>query len=78
VNGAVQGGEFPETSHPPEPEHGPFPSSEWLVGILGAVIQPSADFAFFDGTDLLQCGTGGCQLICDDRLGLAMPLQRFS
>jgi hypothetical protein len=35
-------------SHPPEPEHGPLPSSEWLVGILDAIVQPAADLALVD------------------------------
>ena len=38
VNGAVQGGELLQTSHAPEAQHRPFPSSEWLMGILGAVV----------------------------------------
>jgi hypothetical protein len=45
VNGAVEGCEFLQTSHPPEAEHGPFSSSEWLVRILHPVVQPTADIA---------------------------------
>jgi hypothetical protein len=45
VNGAVEGCEFLQTSHPPEAEHGPFSSSEWLMGILDANVQPTADIA---------------------------------
>jgi hypothetical protein len=35
-------------SHPPEAKHRPLPSSEWLVGILNAVIDPAAGFALVD------------------------------
>jgi hypothetical protein len=31
VNGGVNGGELLQTSHPPEADHSPFPSSEWQV-----------------------------------------------
>jgi hypothetical protein len=56
----------------------PLPSSKWLVRILGPVVQPPADFAFAVGTELLQCGTVGCQSIRDDRFNKAMPSKRFS
>jgi hypothetical protein len=41
VDRAVNRGEFLQTSHAPEPEHRPFSSSEWLVRILDAVVQPA-------------------------------------
>jgi hypothetical protein len=41
VDRAVDGGEFLQTSHPPELEHGPFPSSEGLVGTEG----PRSEFS---------------------------------
>jgi hypothetical protein len=69
----VDCGEFLQTSHPPEAAHGPFPSSEWLVRVLSAVVQPTADFAFVDGTELLEGGTVGCQSIRDETLGLTVP-----
>jgi hypothetical protein len=56
VKGAVKGCEILETSQPPEPEHGPVPSSEWLAGILGPVVQPSADMALADRADGFQFG----------------------
>jgi hypothetical protein len=74
----MHGSEFLETSHEPEAEHGPFSSSEWLVGILHPVVQPAADLAFGDGADLLQCGSLGCQPVCDNRFNQAMPSKRFS
>jgi hypothetical protein len=49
VDRAVNRGEFLQTSHPPEAKHRPLPSSEWLVGILDAIVQPAADLAFVDG-----------------------------
>jgi len=43
VNGAVDCGEFLQTSHPPETEHRPLSSSKWLVGILGSVVFPTTN-----------------------------------
>jgi hypothetical protein len=38
VDRAVHGGKFLQTSHLPEAEHGLFPSSERLMGVLGPVV----------------------------------------
>jgi hypothetical protein len=73
VDLAMDCDKFLQASHLPEPEHRSLPSSKWLVRVLGAVVQPTADFAFVDGTELLQCGTVGCQSILDDRVNQAMP-----
>ena len=35
-------------SHPAKAKHRPLPSSEWLVGILNAVVDPAAGFALVD------------------------------
>ncbi len=59
----------------PEPEHGPFPSSEWLVRVLGPVFQPAANIALVDRADLLQGGTLGCKPIGNETLGLTVPSQ---
>jgi len=42
MDGPVYGGEFLECSHPPEAEHRPLSSSQRLVRILGAVVDPAA------------------------------------
>ena len=76
VNRAVQG-EFLQTSHPPEAEHGPLPSSEWLVRILGAIVQPATDLARVDGAQYFERNAVGGQSIRDDRLGRAMPAKRI-
>ena len=75
VNRAVNRGEFLQTSHPSEAKHRPLPSSEWLVGVLGAVVDPAADFAPFNRTELFQGGAIRCQAIGDDALGSPMALQ---
>ncbi len=54
VDRAVNRGEFLQTSHPPEAEHRSLSSSEWLVGILDAIVQPAAGFAFVDGAQTLE------------------------
>ena len=78
VNGAVQSGELLHTSHAPQAQHRPFPSSEWLMGILGPVVQPAAGFPFAEGSKVLQGHAVGRQAIGHDRLGLAMSSKRFS
>jgi hypothetical protein len=39
VDLAMAGSVFLKTSHPPKAKHGPFSPSEWLMGVLGAVVQ---------------------------------------
>ncbi len=60
VDRAVDSGEFLQTSHPPETKHRPLPSSEWLMRVLDAVVDPAAELALVDGTDLFQSGAIGC------------------
>lgn len=45
VDSGVDGGLLLETSHPPEPQHRPFASSEWRVRILGPDFPPDRDVA---------------------------------
>jgi hypothetical protein len=47
----MDGGEFLQTSHPPEAQHRPFSSSEWLVRVLGPIVQPATRFLAMAGTD---------------------------
>ena len=42
VDGAVNGDEFLQTSHAPEPEHGSLSSSKWKVKILSPIVEPAA------------------------------------
>ena len=69
---AMDGGEFLQTSHAPEAEHRPFPSSEWLVGVLSSVVPPTASFTLVDGTQNLERSAVRSQPICHDRLSLAV------
>jgi hypothetical protein len=39
------------------------------------MVQPTADFAFVDGTALLQVGTVECKPIGDETLDLTVPSQ---
>src|SRR6056297_4363352 len=41
-DGGVDGGELLQTSHAPEPEHRPLPSSERQVRIFGPIVEPAA------------------------------------
>jgi hypothetical protein len=77
VNGAVDSGKFLQTSHPAKAKHRPLPSSEWLMRVLGAVVDPSADLALVDAPELLQSRAIGWQSIRHDRFGPAMHAQRF-
>jgi hypothetical protein len=47
----MDGGEFLQTSHPPEAQHRPFSSSEWQVRVLGPIVQPATRFLAMAGTD---------------------------
>lgn len=77
VNGAVQSGEFLQTSHLLKPEHSPLPSPEWLVRILGAVIQPAAAFTLIDRAENLHGGTIRWKPICRNDFCHTMSLQLF-
>jgi hypothetical protein len=49
MTGAVQGGNFLQTSYLPEAKHRPpLASLEWLMGILSPVVQPAVKLAFID------------------------------
>jgi hypothetical protein len=55
VDGAVEGGEFLQTSHLTKAKHRPFASSERLMGILHPVVQPASDLALFDRAQGFEC-----------------------
>ena len=54
VDRGMDGGKFLQTSHAPEPEHRPFPSSKRQVRILRPVVLPTAGFLAVSRTDHLQ------------------------
>ena len=62
--------QFLQMSDPPKAKHGTLSSSEWLVSVLGAVVQPSADFGVADGAKGFECCTVGVKPIGDETLGL--------
>ena len=53
----VDRGELLQTSHAPEPQHRPFPSSERLVGILRPVVQPAASLALVGRAERFESST---------------------
>ena len=75
VDRAVQRGKFLQTSHPPEAEHRPFPSSERLVAVLRPVVESPTCLALARRAQRLQGSPVGRQPIHDDCFGAAMPAQ---
>ena len=49
--------EFLQRSHPTETEHRPLPSSERLVRILGAIVDPAAGFLSIVDAEVLESRT---------------------
>lgn len=68
----MDGGEFLQTSHPPEAKHCSLPSSEWQVRILGSVVQPASRFLPICSTDFPTRGTVRSEPICHNHFGTAM------
>src|SRR6056297_1346059 len=76
-DGGVDGGEFLQTSHAPEPEHRPLPPSKWLVRILCPVVLPPPRFLPLDRADILQGSTIGAKFVRHEDIGPPMLLQCF-
>jgi hypothetical protein len=66
----VDGGESLKTSHAPEPEYRPFPSSERQVRILRSFVHPTTGLLPVVCSKLLQSGTVGPKSFRHDNLGL--------
>ncbi len=45
--------------------------------VLNAVVEPPARLLFFECAHFSKCGLVGCEAICDDLFGTAMPLHQF-
>ncbi len=73
----MDGGEFLQTSHTPETQHGPFSSSERQVRILDTVVEPPARLLLFAGTQASERRLMGSETICDDLFGATVPLHQF-
>ncbi len=69
VDGGVDGGERLQTSHAPQAEHRPLPSSEWQVCILSSIVEPASRLLAKSGTNLLQRSAVASELVGHDRLG---------
>ncbi len=75
VDRAVNRGEFLQTSLPPKAKHRPLSSSEWLVRILDAIVQPAADLALVDGAQTLERDPIGSKPICHDLIDLTVATE---
>jgi hypothetical protein len=49
----MDGGEFLQGANVPELRHRLFPSAEWLVQVLGPIVQPTATFLPGESADYL-------------------------
>jgi len=77
VQAGVNGSEFLQRLHLPEPQHRPLPSSERKVGILSPVVQPAANLLLRPIADVIHSRPVGAQPIGDDRLRRTVTLQRL-
>jgi hypothetical protein len=69
VGRGVNGGEFLQRSHSSEPQHGALAPSKWLMGVLGAIVQPTAGFLALGVADNLHRHTVRSKLVRDQNLG---------
>ena len=70
----MNGGEFLQTSHLPETEHGPLSSSKRQVRVLGAIVEPTEGFLSTGIANDLHGGAIGPQFVGHDNLRLAVTL----
>ncbi len=77
VDLAMDGDEFLERLRPAEFEHRRLSSSKRLVGILGSIVLPAADFPAFEITNFPHGRAVGAQPIGDDDFGTAMAPYGF-
>lgn len=74
VDGGMNGDEFPQTSHAPEPLHGSLSSSEWQVRILRPIIHPAARFLPVGIAYTLQCRAVGPEFVGDQGIRASIAL----
>ena len=77
VDGGMDGGEFLQTSHPPETLHGAFPSSERQVRILNAIVEPPASSLLFHRSYFSERRLVGSETIRDDLFSTSVSLHQF-
>jgi hypothetical protein len=70
VNGSVDSNEFLQGLHAPEADHCPLSSSEWLMRILGPIVEPEASFLFVGAANDLHSRTVGSQFVGHEDLRL--------
>ena len=80
MDGRVNSGEFLQRSHSTKPEHRAFPPSEWLVGILDAIVEPATRCLFMISCMPSSAGPRHMRRkpIGDDLIGLTIPAHQFS
>lgn len=74
----MDGGEFLRNSHPSESLHRPFSSSQWLIGILDPVDEPSAGLLVPGHTCFHEPGVIWSKSISDADIPMAKPFHRFA
>ena len=77
VDGAVYRGKFLQTSHLSEAKHGPFTSSERLVTVFSAIIQPFSDGSRVSTHQFFEGCAVGCQAVSHDCLRRTVSSKRF-
>src|SRR5665811_1942529 len=77
VHGGMNSDEPLEGRGTPEPQHGPFSSSERQVRVLGAIVQPSSRDLLPGGTEVAERRPVRPEPIRHDNPGRAMPSQGF-
>ncbi len=77
VNRTVGSGKFLQTSHPPKAKHRPLPSSEGLMRILDAIVQPAANLALVDSTQAFERRAIGSKPIRHDLFDQPVATERF-
>ena len=73
----MNGGEFLQTSHLPETEHGPLSSSKRQVRVLGAIVEPTEGFLSTGIANDLHGGAIGPQFVGHDNLRLDVTPHGF-
>src|SRR5271166_2580418 len=74
VDLGVNGAEFLQRLRASKPLHGPFSSSKWLMRILRAIVEPTANHLATGVADLLHRRGIGAKPIGDDAPGAAIFL----
>jgi hypothetical protein len=77
MDGGMDGHEFLQTSHVPEAQHRPLPSSKWQVRILRPVVPPATRFLPVGRADRLQRGSIRAMQVGHEDMRPIVPLDGF-